>query len=158
VRPAGVRTETGAELLRRFEECRTSDRLNAALRVAWPACNAPVSHLAVETWVALFRRAGFVTDGPPLPTEDVTIFRGAKHPWSEGRGLSFSFDQGWARVFATRGGYEGPVALYRAVASPLAVLGRFVGSTFEDEVVVDPDMIFPTSIKQMNAQKPPWQL
>src|SRR5947207_8776129 len=56
----------------------TDDELRSALLEAWNAPEAPQAALGVPDWVALFRRAGFVTDqSRSAPTEPIAIYRGS---------------------------------------------------------------------------------
>lgn len=83
----------------------------------------------------MFEAAGFVTDGPPAPTEALTVWRGFRAGHGHGASWTESRDKAiWFAERSARSGYTGVLA--RAIAPPAAVLGRFAGRQ-EAEVVVN---------------------
>jgi hypothetical protein len=56
------------------------EKVRAVLAEFWPNLHAPLRHHhSSATVVALFRRAGYVTDGATMPDTDLVIYRG-EHP------------------------------------------------------------------------------
>jgi hypothetical protein len=112
-------------------------QLNAALQEIWPRLHGPLHQHDPVALVELFKRAGYVTDGVPSPTASLTVYRGelvsAQSPgisWTTHRQTAMTYAQGYSTV--------GAVRIVQAMAPPGCVLARF---TYEDEVVVDPDLL-----------------
>ena len=111
--------------------------VNTALRQTWPELHGPRRHWDTARLVALFRHAGYVSDGPLRPHAGLMVYRGelAGSPdpgisWSTDKAVAVKFAQGWASA--------GLTVVWQAVAPPDSVLARF---GLEDEVVVQPDLL-----------------
>lgn len=50
--------------------------LNAMLRDSWPLIHGPLYRYDTATLLALFRRAGYVSDGVAHPSAELTVYRG----------------------------------------------------------------------------------
>jgi hypothetical protein len=50
--------------------------LRAKLMMIWPLQHGPLHHYRAATLIALFKRAGYVSDGPLYPDESLIIYRG----------------------------------------------------------------------------------
>jgi hypothetical protein len=89
--------------------------------------------------VTLFNLAGApFTDGPALPTEPITIYRGVLEPYGTPRGVSWTQSYGRALWFANRfSAVGGNPLVYQATVTPDGILAVFDGRR-EDEVVVNP--------------------
>lgn len=113
----------------------------------WSSAEYPERSLTREGWLSLFRFVGYVSDPPglPVPTEPVTLYRGA--PPRYARGMAWTATRATAQRFAD-GGIRGRHAgyVYAATVAPAAVLARCEGRGEDDEpgeaeYVVDPSML-----------------
>jgi hypothetical protein len=86
--------------------------------------------------VGLFRRAGFVSDGPALPTEPITVYRGVCSQRYRS-GISWTTSREQARWFAKRFAFKGRGVVYSGTVAPEHVLGMF-NERGECEVVTEP--------------------
>lgn len=111
--------------------------VNASLVAAWPLLHAPHRYHEAGVLVALFRHAGFVTDGPDKPATDLTVYRGEPDGSAEA-GMAWTTDRATAIGYMRRYAAAGPAVTWQAVASPESVLARF---SAEDEVVVQPVLL-----------------
>lgn len=117
--------------------------LNSVLQEVWPLLHGSLFRYDTATLLALFRRAGYVSDGPPSPEDDLTVYRG--QPVAGGqRGISWTTDVQVARTYAQRYSTVGDVQVLQATASVASVLARF---TNEDEVVVEPELLTDVAVK-----------
>jgi hypothetical protein len=115
------------------------DKLRDILREHWTRCDAPGD--TTEYLLALFQRAGYVSDTDDRLTGELTIYRGTFGD-DPSRGLSWTLDESKARWFASRGARGVPrdrstQTVWRATVDAADLLGYFTGRD-EDEVVVDP--------------------
>lgn len=134
--------ETLDDLVRRGSELGQRE-LNGVLKAAWPLMHGPLFHHDTATLLALFKRAGYVSDGAPYPTHDLTVYRG--EPVASGQpGISWTTDFQAARTYAQGYSTIGNVRVLQATAPVTSVLAWF---TFEDEVVVDPDLLEDFAVK-----------
>lgn len=111
--------------------------LSATLRVIWPNLRAPQRTKPGSELVALFRRAGYVSDGPPDPAEPVTVYRGELVGRSD-PGISWTADLQIARRYAQGYATLGHTRVMLAIAPPAAILARF---QHDAEVVVAPELL-----------------
>jgi hypothetical protein len=125
-----------AELLTDGTRLQPSE-LNARLRNLWPLLHAPQRTHDTTALVAMFRRAGYVSDGLPVPIGEMTVYRGELVSSREA-GIAWTADvevvTQYARGYATTGNTR----VWQAAAPPAAVLARFKQ---EAEVVVAPDLL-----------------
>jgi hypothetical protein len=129
-------TEALAELVA-TERSRPAAGIRVLLAEIWPELHAPLRNYDSAVLVALFRRAGFVSDGPPQPGGDLLVYRGEPaDPASPG--IAWSTDEAIATDYARRYSTAGQTRVLQATAPPMAVLARFAA---EDEVVVQPDLL-----------------
>jgi hypothetical protein len=117
--------------------------LNSILQAVWPLMHGPLYHHKTALLIALFKRAGYVTDGVACPTGDLTVYRGEPVA-SEQRGISWTTDFKVARTYAQGYSTIGNVRVVQATAPPASVLARF---NFEDEAVVEPDLLDNVEVK-----------
>jgi hypothetical protein len=130
--PADVLAELlGARQSPRPEQARV------VLAEIWPKLHAPLRHHGSAALVALFRRAGYLTDYAPIPDTDLVIYRGERANLGS-PGIAWSADQAVAIDYARRYSTVGQTRVVQATAPPSAVLARFAD---EDEVVVQPDLL-----------------
>jgi hypothetical protein len=122
----------------------------ARLRRDWSKLRAPLDVLPVNELVSLFRSVGFVSDGPPQPVADVTIYRGA--PAEAALGVSWSATEERGRWYANSYRTVGATYLWRAECPADALLGRF---DLDDEVVVDPSLLVRPSVIAVAEFAPP---
>lgn len=126
--------------------------VNAALREVWPRMHGPLYHHDTATLIGLFKRAGYVSDGPAYPSADLTVYRG--EPVVSGQqGISWTTDFRVADTYAKGYSTDGHAQVLQASAPTVAVLARFA---FEDEVVVEPELL--TDVKILGYRphfKPP---
>ncbi len=116
-------TEALAELVA-TERSRPPAELRVVLAEIWPELHAPLRNYESAALVALFRRAGFVSDGPPQPGGDLLVYRGEPaDPASPG--IAWSTDEAVATDYARRYSTAGQTRLLQATAPPMAVLARF---------------------------------
>jgi hypothetical protein len=115
--------------------------LRALIVEVWHLSEDPVPAIGESRWLELWKAAGFVSDtGRAPPAEPMTLYRGALVQ-TQGRGMSWTFDQERARWFAQRlvlfvpGSAPG---VFRATVPPKAVLAMITEARGESEVVVDP--------------------
>ena len=73
-----------------------SQELNTMLRDSWPLMHGPLYRYDTATLLALFRRAGYVSDGVAYPSAELTVYRGELVA-SEQRGISWTTDLQMAR-------------------------------------------------------------
>ncbi len=92
--------------------------------------------------LALFRRAGYVSDGVAYPSAELTVYRG--EPESGQRGISWTTDFQVADTYAKGYSTGGNAQVLQATAPVASVLARFA---FEDEVVVQPELL--TDVKAL---------
>lgn len=111
--------------------------LNGSLCLIWPGLRAPQrTHLASEL-IALFRRAGYVSDGLPEPAQDLLVYRGELAGTGD-PGISWTADPQIARRYAQGYATVGDTRVMRATAPPGAILARF---QHDAEVVVVPELL-----------------
>lgn len=129
------------------------DLLPGLLPHAWAfSTHYPSAYADMDTYVALFRRAGFVTDFLEVipPKSPLTIYRGVPHARDEGtRAIAWTSDLNVARYFAHRLDHladpeifgedvrQVEPTIWKATVPPEGVLALFYGQN-EIEVVVDP--------------------
>lgn len=111
--------------------------MNAPLQAIWSQLHAPQRSHAGAELVALFQRAGYVSDGIPQPDTEITVYRGELVQAHE-PGISWTTDLQIATQYARNYATVGPTQVLQAVAPPMAVLARF---TQDAEVVVVPALI-----------------
>jgi hypothetical protein len=125
-----------AELLR-GDPRRDAPEMNAILRSIWSQLHAPQhSHAAIEL-VALFQRAGYVSDGIPQPDTEIVVYRGELISTHE-PGISWTTDFQIAKRYARNYATVGTTQVLQGTAPPAAVLAQFAR---EAEVVVVPALI-----------------
>ena len=111
--------------------------LNGSLCLIWPGLRAPQqTHLAADL-VALFRRAGYVSDGPPEPAQALLVYRGELAA-TDGPGISWTTNPQVARRYAQGYATVSDTRVMRATAPPAAILARF---QHDAEVVVAPELL-----------------
>lgn len=119
----------------------------------WLYTDWPERIISAGKWVQLFRAVGFLSIpyGLARPAEAVTVYRGAS---AERRaGMSWTTDIGRADHFRQRHSWHAPTAVYRAVATPQAVLALLERrGEGPPEVVVDPQML--VRIEQVSPLHP----
>lgn len=135
-----LRSERGEVLASWFREDRLDvHTLCEALVYAWRSMVHPTLFLDEDSWIAMFRASGFVSDHREAPpNEPLTVWRGAREE-AGGRGMSWTTDVETARAFAQVPGRRS--GLYVATAPPMTVLAMFRTNEcgeLENEVVVDP--------------------
>jgi len=116
---------------------RPPGELRVLLAQIWPELHAPLRMFGSAVLMALFRRAGFVSDGPPQPGGDLLVYRGELADPAN-PGIAWSTDEAVATDYARRYSTAGQTRVLQATAPPMAVLARFAA---EDEVVVQPDLL-----------------
>ena len=114
-----------------------ADQLNAGLRVTWSPLRAPQRTHSVTALVALFRRAGYVSDVLPEPSEAVMVYRG-ELVGDDDPGISWTADLAIARRYAQGYATVGDTRVMQATAPPVAILARF---RQDAEVVVAPELL-----------------
>jgi hypothetical protein len=115
------------------------NELRDILREHWTRCDAPGD--TVEALLALFQRAGYVSDTDDRLIGKLTIYRGTFGN-DPSQGLSWTLDKGKAGWFASRGARGVPrdrsaQTVWRATVDASAILGYFVERD-EAEVIVAP--------------------
>jgi hypothetical protein len=120
----------------------SDDELRDILRDHWPRCDAPGS--VTDELLALFRRAGYVSDTSQRLTGEVAIYRGTLGE-DPREGLSWTLSEEQARWFASRGARGVPrdrstQTVWRATVDASQILGYFV-ERGEDELIVAPESI-----------------
>ena len=115
------------------------DELRDLLALHWNRCDAPGD--TIEAVLALFHRAGYVSDSDDQLTGELTVYRGTFGD-DPSRGLSWTLDEDKARWFATRGARGVPrdrstQTVWRATVNAADILGYFTDRD-EAEVVIDP--------------------
>ena len=110
--------------------------LRAKLMTIWPLQHGPLDRYKATTLIALFKGAGYVSDGPQRPEESLITYRGQLA--GSTMGISWSTDLQTAKTYIQRYSPEGQTEVLRATAPIESVLARF---SYEDEVVVEPDML-----------------
>ncbi len=125
-----------AELLEAGSQ-RPAPEVNAILRSIWPQLHAPQRSHAGTDLVALFRRAGYVSDGIPQPNTEITVYRGQLVNTQE-PGISWTANLETAKRYARGYATAGHAQVVQAIASPAAVLGRFAPDA---EVVVASELL-----------------
>jgi hypothetical protein len=117
------------------------DELRSLILPVWTMAESPVWPIGERAWLAMFKKAGFVsTDGSPPPTEPLTVWRGDTKP----RGMSWTLEQEVADFHAQRHIHRGfPAVVYEATVPPRAVLGLDLqpDGRGEREVIVNPNML-----------------
>ena len=112
--------------------------LNARLQAIWPQLRGGQLHGYVQAaLVALFLRAGYVSDGPAYPHDNLTVYRG-EPATATGRGISWSLSLQVATTYARGNAIDGTTYARKASAPPAGVLARFVQDA---EVVVEPGLL-----------------
>jgi transposase InsO family protein len=114
------------------------EEVRAVLADIWPRLHAPLRHYGTPALVALFRRAGYLTENAPMPGTGLVIYRG-EPAYVSSPGIAWSADHAVAADYARRYSTAGPTRVLRATAPPSAVLARFAHN--DDEVVVQPDLL-----------------
>lgn len=143
-----------------------AEALPSLLPHAWVfSTHYPSTHANTETYVAMFRRAGFVSDHRDAepPTEPMTVYRGVPHARAEGAdAIAWTLDLDVARVFSHRLDNLADPALFgehvhvieptvwRAIAPPESVLAMFCEQN-ELEVVVDPGTLQEVEVIERSA-------
>lgn len=115
----------------------TDDEVREILRAEWSRCDAPA--MVNDELLALFRRAGYVSDCDERPTGELTIYRGTFGD-DPRNGLSWTLDASKAKWFARRGARglaAGPPTVWQATVDAAAILGYFVERD-EAEIIADP--------------------
>jgi hypothetical protein len=125
----GARAKTGPVL--------PAAELNGTLRLIWPSLRAPQRACLASELVALFRRAGYVSDGQPEPAQVLMVYRG-KLAATGDPGISWTTDLQIARRYAQGYAIVGDTRVMRATAPPAAILARFQRDA---EVVVTPELL-----------------
>jgi hypothetical protein len=111
--------------------------LNVILQSLWPQLHGPLHHHDQATLVALFKHAGYVSDGLRYPTTDLTIYRGEPVDSTQ-QGISWTTDDQVADTYAKGYSTTGHARVLQATAPVASVLAWF---TYEDEVVVQPELL-----------------
>jgi hypothetical protein len=128
--------ETLAELLKDDSQHLIAET-NAILQAIWPLLHAPQRRHSMAELVALFQRAGYVSDGLPQPSGALTIYRGGLASM-HGPGISWTADLQIAKQYAQGYATNGEARVIQATAPPEAILAQFHR---ESEVVVTPDLL-----------------
>lgn len=137
---AGGRSMTSEEMLTellRDDSQHAVAATNAILQAIWPFLHAPQHRHSAAELVALFQRAGYVSDGFPQPSSALTIYRGELMSIHE-PGISWTTDLQIAKQYAQGYVTTGHARVIQATALPEAVLARFHR---ESEVVVAPHLL-----------------
>jgi hypothetical protein len=118
------------------------DELRDILREHWTRCDAPGD--ATEALLALFQRAGYVSDTDRTLTGELAIYRGTFGD-DPNRGLSWTLEESKAQWFAFRGARGVPrdrsmQTVWRATVDASAILGYFVERE-EAEAIVAPQTL-----------------
>jgi hypothetical protein len=114
------------------------DVLNSRLQAIWPELRGGQLHgYDQAALIALFQRAGYVSDGPTYPDADLTVYRG-EPATATGRGISWSLSLEVATTYARGNAIDGTTYVWRASAPPAGVLAQFVQDA---EVVLEPDQL-----------------
>jgi hypothetical protein len=117
--------------------------LNGKLQTVWPLMHGPLFRHNTSTLLALFKRAGYVSDCVAYPADHLIVYRG--EPVACGQpGISWTTDFQVARRYAQGYSTMGKVQVLQATAPPMSVLARF---KHEDEVVVEPDLLEDIEVK-----------
>jgi hypothetical protein len=111
--------------------------LNARLRLIWPGLRAPQRCHPASDLIVLFRRAGYVCDGLPEPTQALLVYRGELTGTGD-PGISWTTDLQIARRYAQGYATVGDTRVMQAAAPPAAILARF---QHDAEVVVEPALL-----------------
>jgi len=114
----------------------SSSHVNARLRSIWPHLRAPQHGSDRDKLVALFRHAGYVSDGPASPKDERPIFQG-RLALSE-PSISWTLNQAVATKYARGYTTVGDTEVWQAKAPPAAVLAQFAA---DEEIVVDPALL-----------------
>lgn len=125
-----------AELLEAGSQ-RPASEVNAILRSIWPQLHAPQRSHSGTGLVALFQRAGYVSDGIPQPDTAIKVYRGELVEAHE-PGISWTADFEIAKRYAQGYATVGHTQVVQAIAPPAAVLARF---SQDAEVVVAPELL-----------------
>jgi hypothetical protein len=128
--------ETLAELLKDDPQHLVAEA-NVILQAIWPLLHAPQRRHSTAELVALFQRAGHVSDGFPRPSSALTIYRGELVSSHE-PGISWTASLKIAKQYAQGYATTDDVRVIKATAPPQAVLAQFHR---ESEVVVTPHML-----------------
>ena len=111
--------------------------VNRVLKEIWPGLRGPLHRYERARLLALFARAGFVSDGLAVPSSSLVLYRGALSDLGE-VGISWTTDQEIGLWYANGYRTVGETTCWKARAAPEAVLAMFVS---EQEVVVNPDLL-----------------
>lgn len=112
--------------------------LRDRLRRIWPNLIAPYKRELRAGIVPMFRRAGYVSDGPPTPLAELVVFRGELAGQVD-HGISWTTDRATATVSAGRWSTAtGAVVVLKARAPFGSVLAQF---TANNEAVVDTTLL-----------------
>lgn len=96
--------------------------LNGILREVWPLMHGSLYRYDTATLPALFKRAGYVSDGVALPTFDLKVYRG--EPVASGQqGMSWTTDYQVADKYAKGYSTDGHAQVVQAIA-PVASVSR----------------------------------
>lgn len=128
--------ETLGDLISR-ESPHDPGELNSTLKTVWPLLHGPLYRHDATVLMALFKRAGYVSDSVAYPDADLTVYRGEPVS-SEQHGISWTTDSQVAWKYARDYSTIGKVQVLQAVAPVEAILAQF---TYEDEVVVEPNLL-----------------
>jgi hypothetical protein len=93
-------------------------------------------------WVRLFKATGFLSDGAPIPTEPMTVYRG--HSLGRWHGMSWTTDPDCANGFAEWHNLDGRGLVFKATVPPEVVLARYERGG-ESEVIINPFCLRGTS-------------
>ena len=115
----------------KFHLINTTELRQLLLQV-WSGADYPESLVSTERWLKMFDAAGYVSDGQPVPTQDLTVFRGAPEGYE--RRMSWTTD---IQIATNFGGLDGKV--WTTTVPPEAVLARIENvRPGESEVLVHP--------------------
>ncbi len=126
-------TFTPAEMLAELVDAAPSmspDKLRADLAHVWPSLHAPLRFHGTAALVAMFKQAGYVSDGPPMPEADLVIYRGEPANLAS-PGIAWSAGHATATDYARRYSTAGSTRVLRAIASPKAQRYRASRCTHE---------------------------
>lgn len=120
------------------EAVSVDDDLREALAMAWMDMESDdADPEIVEMCVAAFRKAGFISQGPPIGSAEdaskVALYRGGANP----NGMAWSTSVGVARFFAARAARGGERIVWEAGCDAEGALAYLTGRG-EYEVVCDP--------------------
>jgi len=142
----------GAEILKWLEGLSVPD-LQQVLPTLWTNFRGPIHAFGKAACLSLFKRAGFLTNGPELPTQPLTIYRGEiRRPGQHG--ISWTTNERVARSYARGYTTVDVTVVVSATVQPGSILATF---SEESEVVVDPDSLGPIKEEGQFPYFPPPQ-